>query len=97
MINKLKKLSFVIPCYRSEKTISLVVNEIESTVKQRPEYDYEIILVNDCSPDSVWNVILDIAKNNRKIIALNLAKNLIRILAIHTFVLLSYMFEYTCI
>lgn len=47
----MEKLSFVIPCYGSETTIEIVVNEIRETLKQRPEYDYEIILVNDCSPD----------------------------------------------
>jgi len=50
----MEKLSFVIPCYGSETTIEIVVNEIRKTLKQRPEYDYEIILVNDCSPDRVW-------------------------------------------
>lgn len=48
----MEKLSFVIPCYGSETTIEIVVNEIRETLKQRPEYDYEIILVNDCSPGS---------------------------------------------
>lgn len=33
------KLSFVIPCYRSQNTVMKVVDEIETTVKQRPEYD----------------------------------------------------------
>ena len=40
----MEKLSFVIPCYGSETTIEIVVNEIRETLKQRPEYDYEIIL-----------------------------------------------------
>lgn len=50
----MEKLSFVIPCYGSETTIEIVVNEIRDTLRQRPEYDYEIILVNDCSPDNVF-------------------------------------------
>ncbi len=69
------KLSFVIPCYRSQNTVMKVVDEIEATVKQRPEYDYEIILVNDGSPDKVWNVIKDRAQNDDKIIGINLSKN----------------------
>lgn len=50
----MQKLSFVIPCYRSELSIASVVDEIRSTVASRADYDYEIILVNDCSPDGVW-------------------------------------------
>ena len=51
------KLSFVIPCYRSEKTIEGVVSEIKSVVATRPGTDYEIIMVSDHSPDNVYSVI----------------------------------------
>ena len=70
-----RKLSFVIPCYRSENTVLTVVDEIENTVDQRPEYDYEIILVNDGSPDNVWDVIKKRAREDDKIIGINLSKN----------------------
>ena len=40
------KLSFVIPCYRSENTIRIVIDEIVSVVKKLGNYDYEIILVH---------------------------------------------------
>ena len=70
-----RKLSFVIPCYRSENTVMTVVDEIENTVSQRPEYEYEIILVNDGSPDNVWNVISERAKADGKVIGINLSKN----------------------
>ena len=70
------KLSFVIPCYRSEKTISTVVDEIRETVKTRKElYDYEIILVSDHSPDDVFSVIEKLAKKDNKIIGIELARN----------------------
>ena len=70
-----KLLSFVIPCYRSQNTILKVVDEIERTVKTRDGYDYEIILVNDCSPDDVRSVIADLARRNSRVTAINLAKN----------------------
>lgn len=70
-----KKLSFVIPCYRSENTITKVVDEIKATVVTREGFDYEIILVNDCSPDGVWNVISKLAEDNDNIIGINFAKN----------------------
>lgn len=71
----MSKLSFVIPCYGSETTIDIVVNEIIETVQKRPEYDYEIILINDCSPDNVWNQIKSLALSNSHITGINLAKN----------------------
>lgn len=71
----MEKLSFVIPCYGSETTIEIVVNEIRETLKQRPEYDYEIILVNDCSPDRVWPRIRALALADSHITDIDLAKN----------------------
>lgn len=74
-----KKISFIIPCYGSEKTVGIVIEEIEKKLKEKEEkYDYEIIAVNDQSPDNVWNVLKEIAKNNKKIKLINLAKNMNR-------------------
>lgn len=68
-------LSFVIPCYRSEETIAAVCNEIADTMALRPEYDYEIIAVNDCSPDGVLNVLKTLAAANKRIKVVDLSRN----------------------
>ena len=69
------KLSFVIPCYRSEQTIEGVVNEIQETMQTLPDYSYEIILVNDCSPDQTFDVIRGLCEKNSNILGVNLARN----------------------
>lgn len=70
------KISFVIPCYRSEKTIEGVVAEIKSVVGQRPEVDYEIIMVSDHSPDDVYAVIEKMcAADSKHLRGILLAKN----------------------
>ena len=71
----MEKISFVIPCYRSERTISSVVEEIEVIMKQVSKYSYEIVLVNDCSPDDVWCVIDKLSKKKKYIKGINLTKN----------------------
>lgn len=58
------KLSFVIPCYRSEKTIEGVVAEIKAVLAVRPEVDWEIVLVSDHSPDRVFGVIEKLCKDD---------------------------------
>lgn len=68
-------LSFVIPCYRSENTIKDVYEEIVNAVSQRPEYDYEIIAINDCSPDGVLSRLKEIAEADQKFKVIDLAKN----------------------
>lgn len=71
----MKKVSFVIPCYRSEQTITHVVDEIHRTLAKLCEYDYEIILVNDCSPDNTFEVIRELCEKDSRITGINLAKN----------------------
>ncbi|MGN0156603.1 MAG: glycosyltransferase family 2 protein [Lachnospiraceae bacterium] len=71
----MKKVSFVIPCYRSEKTIEGVVREIKETMETLSEYCYEIILVNDCSPDDTFSVITKLCRQNENICGISLAKN----------------------
>lgn len=71
----MEKISFVIPCYGSEKTIDFVINEIVETVALKPEYDYEIICIHDCSPDNVLSVLKGIAKKNNKVKIIDFAKN----------------------
>ncbi len=69
--------SFVIPCYRSENTIEKVVQEIRQTMSlcERPS-DYEIIAVNDCSPDGVFEVLKRMAKEDHKIKVIDFARNM---------------------
>ena len=72
----MQKISIVIPCYKSQNTISDVVDKIELVLKESlSEYKYEIILVNDCSPDGTYSVIKEVSKRNDKIIAIDLARN----------------------
>ena len=74
----MKKISFVIPCYASEKTIGIVIDEIDNVVRKNEKYDYEVIAINDQSPDNVWEVLNKIASDNKKIKLINLAKNMNR-------------------
>lgn len=71
----MKKISYVIPCYKSEQTITGVIDEIRKTMETLSRYTYEIILVNDCSPDNTFQVIETLANQNDNICAINLAKN----------------------
>lgn len=69
-------ISFVIPCYNSELTIGSVVAEIDSVFENSTKYNYEIILVNDGSPkDDTLGTIRKLAKENKRVVAVNLSKN----------------------
>ncbi len=70
------KISFVIPCYKSELTLKSVIEEIRDTMtKMADKYTYECILVNDASPDNTFDVIKELSKENDNITGIDLARN----------------------
>jgi len=70
-----KKVSFVIPCYNSSLTLENVAAEIRDTMEKLDKYTYEIILVNDCSPDNTFQVIEKLCTRYSNVCGVNLAKN----------------------
>ena len=71
----MKKVSICIPCYKARDTIGKLTEGIREVMTQNKNYDYEIILVNDGSPDDTFEVIADLARKNSHIIAYDLSKN----------------------
>lgn len=72
----MKKLSFVIPCYNSERTVGHVVAEIDEAFLGNGRYEYEIILVNDASPkDNTLETIKRLAVENPRVTAVGLSRN----------------------
>lgn len=71
----MSKISFVIPCYRSERTLEGVVAEIRDTMQTIQKYEYDIFLVNDCSPDGTFEVITSLCEKYDNISGISLAKN----------------------
>ncbi len=68
------KISIVSPVYRAEKMVQMLVERIMQSVNTITE-DYEIILVNDASPDASWQMIeLECAKDKR-VKGINLSRN----------------------
>lgn len=70
-----KMISFVIPCYRSQATLPSVIREIQETMEGLRQYTYEVVLVNDCSPDDTFETIRELCRENANITGINLAKN----------------------
>ena len=71
----MKKISFVIPCYRSENTLPHVVAEIDEKMQNLTEYKYDIFLVNDCSPDGTMEVIRKLCREHEHIKGIDFARN----------------------
>lgn len=68
------KISVVSPVYRGEKMVSDLVHRNVEALTSITD-DYEIILVNDASPDNSWQAIETECKKNPKVKGLNLSRN----------------------
>jgi glycosyltransferase involved in cell wall biosynthesis len=66
--------SVVIPVYNSEQLVGQTVDRVVEVFEQAG-LRYELILVNDGSPDGSWQVIADRAGRKPHVVALNLLKN----------------------
>jgi glycosyltransferase involved in cell wall biosynthesis len=67
-------ISVVVPVYGCEKCLHDLYSRLLNALRIIKQ-DYEIILVNDSSPDSAWTIIKQIASGDPKVIGLNLSRN----------------------
>jgi undecaprenyl-phosphate 4-deoxy-4-formamido-L-arabinose transferase len=68
------QLSIVVPVYRSAECLSELARRVEEEVT-RSFQTYELILVNDDSPDSSWEVIQRLTSEHNFVTGVNLRKN----------------------
>jgi glycosyltransferase involved in cell wall biosynthesis len=67
-------VSIVVPVYRSETILPHLVTKIREVFATMP-WKYELILVNDASPDGSWNVIRTLASTNAFVHGASLTRN----------------------
>jgi undecaprenyl-phosphate 4-deoxy-4-formamido-L-arabinose transferase len=67
-----KIISIVVPVYNSEECVQTLVGRMDECLNG---VEYELILVNDCSPDRSWEEIKKAAQSNKSAVGINLRKN----------------------
>lgn len=67
-------LSIVVPVYRSQDCLPALVRAIAEALVPAGRA-YEVILVNDCSPDDSWKVIRALCHEHANIIGIDLRRN----------------------
>ena len=71
-----KKISVTIPCWSDEKSIRQMYDRLTKIfAEQLPQYDYEIIFVDDYSPDNTRSEIRKLCKADRCVKAVFNARN----------------------
>jgi len=74
MNEKKTYLSVVSPVYRAENIVTELVAQLCEQLETITE-NYEIILVNDCSPDNSWSEIVAECEKNKKVKGIDLSRN----------------------
>jgi len=69
-----KKLSAVIACYRDAPAVPIMYNRLCAVFK-KIGVDYEIIFVNDSSPDNAREVLAELAERDKKVVVINHTRN----------------------
>jgi polyisoprenyl-phosphate glycosyltransferase len=72
--NNRKTISAVIACYRDEQAVPIMYQRLKA-VFEKIGVDYEIIFVNDCSPDNAADVLAKLAEQDQKVTVINHARN----------------------
>ena len=71
----MKKISIVVPCYNEEENVVPMSEALVAQMEQLPWYDYEIILIDNCSTDQTRPLLREICAKNSRIRAILNAKN----------------------
>ncbi len=68
------KLSAVIACYRDAPAVPIMYERLKKTF-EKIDVDYEIIFVNDASPDNAKDVLAELASQDLKVCVINHSRN----------------------
>jgi polyisoprenyl-phosphate glycosyltransferase len=69
-----KKITAVIACYLDAPAIPIMYQRLRA-VCEKIGVDYEIIFVNDCSPDDADVVLADLAAHDKNVVVVHHSRN----------------------
>ncbi len=71
----MKKISIVVPCYNEEENVVPISEAIVKQMESLPQYDYELVFIDNYSKDNTRKLIKEICAKNKKIKAIFNIKN----------------------
>ena len=70
-----KTVSIMIPCYNEEENIVPITDAVVEQMNKLPQYDYEVVVIDNCSTDNTRPLLREICAKNKKIKAIFNVKN----------------------
>jgi glycosyltransferase involved in cell wall biosynthesis len=71
----MKKVSILIPCYNEEASLPALYEALKELMDGQPDYQWEVLMVNDGSHDHTIDVIKQLRQRDQRICYINLSRN----------------------
>lgn len=71
----MKKVSIMIPCFNEEENIEAITDAVVKQMEALPQYDYEVVCIDNCSTDGTRPLLRKICAGNPKVKAIFNVKN----------------------
>lgn len=71
----MKKVSVMIPCYNEEASLPLLYGELVKIFNAAPQYEWEVLFINDGSRDRTLEIIKELRAGDPRICYVDLSRN----------------------
>lgn len=71
----MKKVSLVVPCYNEADVLDLLYKEVTAVFDALPQYELELLLVDDGSRDNTLEIMKRLAKKDSKVKFISFSRN----------------------
>ena len=71
----MKKISILIPCYNEEQSLPLLYPELVKLMDANPDYEWELMFVNDGSKDNTLTVLQQLRQQDSRVNYVDLSRN----------------------
>lgn len=71
----MKRITILVPCYNEQDSLPALSDALKSLMGQLPQYEWEVLLVNDGSKDNTISIIKEIRKEDKRFCYIDLSRN----------------------
>jgi len=71
----MEKISLIVPCYNEEESLEILWNAIKETMNELPDYEYELLLIDDGSTDKTVEKMRELSSIDGRIRYISFSRN----------------------
>ncbi len=71
----MKRITILVPCYNEQDSLPALSEALKGLMGQLPQYEWEVLLVNDGSKDNTISIIKEIRKEDNRFCYIDLSRN----------------------